>query len=517
MLILKMPPTKTIVIPDKFDNDYLTDFYRFLISIFQSLIPNLQVVKSSEFQPHHTLELVVIVSLSHWPEEDMLKIERLHESTCVVTWYDDYIWISETARCLNVRLFDRAQCIIHSSKDTYLDMWSKYKDKSFWLPFFAAPYFYKEFNCDPRPRCLLSGSRSKEYYPVRHMIANSQSPHVDVLNHPGYMTQGTGVRENYADLVYSYLCCVADGGITYNSCKYKITGQERKFDRHIDDYLLEMMGEQQFLKFKQKSQMVLKFFEIPACSSLLIVVNPTVDLEEIGYKDGINFIATSTDRAIDVIADCCENPNKYKEIRYAGWLLSKQFDMVQREAQLKIILEGVGIQTRHTLTRLGKRDFHRRSDFNVRTYHSVEEWEMLKRIYNNIKHMAAVPKMLFPEKSVVLIENIEGEQLKSAKVSDVHKLKFLEFLWEMNRLGYIHRDLHCENVIISGNEIFVIDWDFVTEQRCNILDSYDLTGRGFSPHLTDNCHIFKSFPQLNARSVTNLLGIELEDFHEAHN
>lgn len=170
---------------------------------------------------------------------------------------------------------------------------------------------------------------------------------------------------------------------------------------------------------------------------------------------------------------------------------------------------------------LGKNRFVNLGDNYLRSYFSLDEWNNLKRIYQHIKHIEVVPDMSFPKEKIVLIKKFEGEELLTAKVSELHKVKFLNFLKEMNSLGFVHRDLHCKNIIISTDSLCVVDWDFVTEQKCDILNSYDLTGQGLpSPHLTDRCHIFKSFPLLgpaisidSAPSVAELLNITRDDFN----
>ncbi len=162
---------------------------------------------------------------------------------------------------------------------------------------------------------------------------------------------------------------------------------------------------------------------------------------------------------------------------------------------------------------LGKEYIDHQNDFYTITYHSKDEWNNLKRIYDVIKQTPAVPEMTFSKEKVVVVKEFKGEELlKFNKVSSIHKIKFVNFLKEMNRLGYAHRDLHCKNIILSQHDLKVIDWDFVIEERCDIINSYDLTGTGLpSPHQTNRCHIFKSFPNLNAPSVAELLNITMED------
>ncbi len=162
---------------------------------------------------------------------------------------------------------------------------------------------------------------------------------------------------------------------------------------------------------------------------------------------------------------------------------------------------------------LGRERCYIENGYQVRTYYSLDDWIDIKSAYQNIKEIKAVPKMIFPKDKVIFQKIIRGETLLNSKVLEIHKKKLIEFIKKMNQFGYAHRDLHCKNIIVSSDDVFVIDWDFVTKQSCDLLFSYDLTGNGLpSPHLTNNCHIFKSFPIIGVPSVADLLNIKLEDF-----
>lgn len=163
---------------------------------------------------------------------------------------------------------------------------------------------------------------------------------------------------------------------------------------------------------------------------------------------------------------------------------------------------------------LGRRSFELKDGIYTRYYYSITEWENLKQTYEIIKSIPGIPTMSFPkDRTMMMPELPNSKQLYQASVSELHRNIFLSFLYEMNNLGYVHRDLHCKNIIVSEKELIVIDWDFVTKQVCKIKDSYDLTGYGLtSPHKTNNSHIFKSYPNMNIPSVAEKLGINWKDF-----
>jgi hypothetical protein len=164
--------------------------------------------------------------------------------------------------------------------------------------------------------------------------------------------------------------------------------------------------------------------------------------------------------------------------------------------------------------RLGKYLIQRRGDYWHKTYFSFDDWLTIKIHYNSLKCLAAVPPMTFPEELIVAIEHKEAVPLLYAdQITKDHKKQFISFMKEMNEAGVAHRDLHAENVLINEKELFVIDWDFIAENKCSLLDCYDLTGKGLpSPLRTNNHTIFKPFPLVGVPSIAELLGITLADF-----
>jgi hypothetical protein len=346
--MLKIKIKSIIVVPDKFLSNFVTDFYKHLISIFSNALDEeVSIIKSSRLcdSDLRNINTAIIISIAHWPIEHLKYIMRLKESSTLICWHDDLFWVNEEHRRMNEEIFKKSHMIIHGSKYSFLDMWSKYENKSYWLPLFAPDYFHQEFNSNPKIKCLLSGSSQKTHYPIRHKIKSSNSQHIDVVEHVGYnnIDNNKYAREKYAKLINSYFCCVFDSGIVYGSCKYTISSKERKFNKPIDFYLKEKMGTEKLKRFKSKGLVLLKLFEIPASGSLMIVDGHVKEMYELGYKPNENFVEMNENNVLDVIEDCCLNHNKYEEIRYNGWLLSKKHRMKQRQHKLRKILKNVKI------------------------------------------------------------------------------------------------------------------------------------------------------------------------------
>jgi hypothetical protein len=342
---------KLIVVPDKYITGFVTDFYKYLLKIFVNSIEGLRVVKTSELKINGSIDLVVVVSVAHWENQELKKIKELKKDAMVICWHDDLFWIDEEARLLNEWLFDRANLIIHGSNSTFLDIWGQHRNKSSWLPLFAGSNYHQGYNSNPYFKCLLSGKCTEQHYPLRNKLKNSQFKYIEQLNHPGYVLnpEENVVHEKYAKVLNKYFCCVTDSGKSYGACRYKITGEERVFKNHIDEYLIEKIGKENFDKFKKKGQLLLKYFEIPASGSLLVADEDCADILELGYKPGVNFVPINEANALSVIEDCCLYPQNYERIRHEGWMHSKNHTVKEREKLLRKILTPFKIKSKITL------------------------------------------------------------------------------------------------------------------------------------------------------------------------
>ena len=158
---------------------------------------------------------------------------------------------------------------------------------------------------------------------------------------------------------------------------------------------------------------------------------------------------------------------------------------------------------------LGKKRYVIKNDVYEIEYYSEQEWSRIKSAYGHIKDVPAVPEMRFTECRIIHMPVLPNcVHLCQAEITPVHTSKFVAFMKGMNDAGFAHRDLHCKNVIASETDLFVVDWDFVISQKCPLDICYDVTGTGLtSPHKTNHCHIFKSFPNLGVSSVAKILGI----------
>jgi hypothetical protein len=229
-----------------------------------------------------------------------------------------------------------------------------------------------------------------------------------------------------------------------------------------------------------------------------------------------NFISNAL---LDTLKILNININKSFDKKHLGYYNSSNIEDIQKHSK-KINLFTNKLSKNEIIVsnkeiRLGKEKQLYKNGKCITTYHSMDEYNYIKKSYKNIKSIDSVPEMEFIPPKTIVRDIIKGTTLLNNKnnLNELYKHKLIRFIKEMNIKGYAHRDLHCKNIIVNKHELFVIDWDFIIEQKCDILKSYDLTGKGMtSPHLTYNCNIFKSFPIMNIPSVSNILNISLEEF-----
>lgn len=337
--MLKPFARKLLVIPDKYLSGFITDFYYNLTRMFCECYPGIEVEVASSYNPRERVETLIILSICHWMIDEVEKVAEIPYGTDIVLWHDDIFFRNDRCRELTHQLFDRARLIIHGTLNAYRMLYAKWVDKSSWLPLFAIPYFHKPYNVAPTNRCLLTGQSNWTHYPLRSWLHQNPHPLLDTIPHPGYIENDDGiVRENYADLLNSYYCCVMDGGLSYGAYRYQIDGKERPFATPVEVHLRALLGERGLEEYKHLGQVLFKHFEIPATGSLLLMDESVPELRDLGYVPFVNYIPVNFDDVHYWITECCNNPGKYERIRRSGWLLSKNHTEERRSQSLRSIL-----------------------------------------------------------------------------------------------------------------------------------------------------------------------------------
>lgn len=180
------------------------------------------------------------------------------------------------------------------------------KKKVYWCPHGYTVDYLLKFNENPTNKILLSGAIGL-LYPVRkYLLKLSQGElhgKINHLKHPGYKvfdydSLDKKIGKSYASVLNGHICCFTDC-LTYGF-------------------------------------VVSKYFEIPASGSLLLAVNPQDDkLEQLGFKDSINYVECTIDNLKEKINWILDPMNKSKvdEIRKNGMDLVRNSHSIENRAE----------------------------------------------------------------------------------------------------------------------------------------------------------------------------------------
>jgi hypothetical protein len=145
-----------------------------------------------------------------------------------------------------------------------------------------------------------------------------------------------------------------------------------------------------------------------------------------------------------------------------------------------------------------------------------------KQFYSEIKHIKYVPTMKFKSGEIILnycgktlYELRKSNYLFTLRDKELIRAQLIELVIALFECRIAHRDLHIGNICWDGNQIWLIDWEFVCKNEIDdIVNHYDLTGIGLeSPSYTNNAHLLK--PSYQYSCINDLIDpvhISLSDF-----
>lgn len=121
--------------------------------------------------------------------------------------------------------------------------------------------------------------------------------------------------------------------------------------------------------------------------------------------------------------------------------------------------------------------------WRCRRYHSYDDWAKVSNALKNIS-LPQVPTTKIDEPYIIGMWFYENAKkwneidANNAELMQKYRQQMIDFIVGLNKLGYAHRDLHVNNLLFEGDKLIVIDWEWVTENRVPLQESYDLTGEG---------------------------------------
>lgn len=311
-------PTGIIFVPKGFSKDtYLTDRYNALFDgIKKELGWRIILDNDLDMAIVDTDYLLIFKCPQGGNPEILFYIKDLSKKTKLIGYYSD-IHEKRNPKLYHKNMdaiLKRCNIILTAYKDPFLNKWKQYKDKAIWFPQFYGPdkrFDDLEYNNKPFNKCLLTGATSPNYYPLRNKIyeARHHMKEIETIAHPGYhmnikraIRSGKILRQVYTRTINRYFCSVT----TCSTEKYAVA----------------------------------KYFEIPAAGALLLA-NRCNDVDELGFKDNINYVRINSKNVFLKIRDIVNHPENYEKIRKEGRkFVQKNFSTQARLKQfLKIIEE----------------------------------------------------------------------------------------------------------------------------------------------------------------------------------
>ncbi|WP_240689479.1 glycosyltransferase [Ammoniphilus sp. YIM 78166] len=196
--------------------------------------------------------------------------------------YDAHWNVSQRMSYLNQNKID---LIFSATKYPFLKRFPKYKSKYRFLPFSVNPKVMKDWNMPKDRDFLLIGSSPIEWYPFRNEVYKKMKnvKGFVFLPHPGHKTgpkKDLVVNDRYAHELNRAKIFFTCGGIFHYP--------------------------------------VLKFFEVPACKTLLLA-EPNPDILDLGFKDGVHFVACNKSNFFEKAMFYLENEEKREELTQNGY------------------------------------------------------------------------------------------------------------------------------------------------------------------------------------------------------
>lgn len=183
-------------------------------------------------------------------------------------------------------LVDNVQHIFSCFRDSFYNHFPQLVDRMIWLPNHVHTPMFKDYELEKKINMLMMGYAYKSYYPLRNKIKNHFIKHQSFIYHPpprNRLISQTGqafVREDYAKEI--------NRAKIFFTCGSKL------------DYP------------------VMKYFEVPACNTLLLAANSN-ELYDLGFRDGENFVAIDEENFYEKAEYYLKNEKERKRISNNGY------------------------------------------------------------------------------------------------------------------------------------------------------------------------------------------------------
>lgn len=301
-----------ITYENKWKNDTFRNFHYMTIDFIEKYgfkLIDLSFVNTNSNLKDKLTEYQNVESIFYIENHDEVMIYELYNDFFKIDvpkfiFVDDYHKFPEK----KVNYYEQFDMVFTPYYNSIIKKYPDIENKVVWCPHGFSPYFDVPFNQNPKNKILLSGGIGL-FYPLRKIMKNIKDRYKDqiqYLKHPGYKqfnyedtNNRFSVGSNYANTLNSFICC-------FTSCT-------------IIDYIVS------------------KYFEIPACGSLLFAQIPNNDeLDKLGFIDGVNFISCSKENMEERIKYITDPKNKDEidKIRHQGYLFVREKHTLKQRTEV---------------------------------------------------------------------------------------------------------------------------------------------------------------------------------------
>lgn len=162
--------------------------------------------------------------------------------------------------------------------------------------------------------------------------------------------------------------------------------------------------------------------------------------------------------------------------------------------------------------------FFSRQNWQRKQFHSYDDWFVVHNALKTI-NLPQVPLHKIDEPHFIDrwiysdVKTYREINKNDHNLMSNYRQQMIDFLIGLNKYGYAHRDLHLGNLLFQGRKLLVIDWEWVTENRVPLRESYDLTGKGCAlPGASSTIGAQTIFFSYGAPSIADFFSITMNDF-----
>ncbi|MEW9672180.1 glycosyltransferase [Ammoniphilus sp. 3BR4] len=232
------------------------------------------ILRRLNFKPDFIYHFDVGYNYSLSPKITGLNLVDIPKGTYI---YDEHWNPASRIRYLQNNKID---IIFSPNKSTFLRRYPKFKPKFRFLPYSINPHVMKDWQLPKDRDFMLIGSSPKEWYPFRNEVYKRMRDveGFEFLPHPGHKSPP--------------------------SKNLMVNGK----------YAQELNRAKIYFTCGSKFQYPLaKFFEVPACGTLLLA-EPNQDIFDLGFKDGVHFVACNKTDFYEKAMYYLENEEERNEI-----------------------------------------------------------------------------------------------------------------------------------------------------------------------------------------------------------